>query len=56
MKHLTTEQAEQLATQLDRVLLKLERSMLVTDEAMRPVALDQSAVGRLSRAARPSST
>ncbi|MEX0891242.1 MAG: TraR/DksA family transcriptional regulator [Gemmatimonadota bacterium] len=49
MKHLTPDQQRELADELDRVLRKLERSMLVTDEALRPVVLDQSAVGRLSR-------
>lgn len=32
-----------------RQLSKLKASMLVSDEAVKPVELDQSAVGRLSR-------
>lgn len=47
--HLTPEQIEELRTELMRQKRKLERSMSITDEAMRPVTLDQSAVGRLSR-------
>lgn len=47
--HLTDEQVAELAEILDRDLRGLERSMRVTDEAMRPVELDQTAVGRLSR-------
>jgi DnaK suppressor protein len=47
--HLTDEQLETLRDELDRQLGKLERSMAVTDEALRPVQLDQTAVGRLSR-------
>lgn len=49
MSPLTAEQIEELRAELDRVLAKLERSMRATAEAMRPVQLDQSAVGRLSR-------
>ena len=49
MDHLTKDQVAELAADLDRVLRKLERSMRATEEAMRPVTLDQSAVGRLSR-------
>ncbi len=49
MKHLTTAQVAELTRALESDLSKLERSMRVTDEAMRPVELDQSAVGRLSR-------
>lgn len=47
--HLTDDQLEDLRTELDRQLAKLEKSMKVTDEAMRTVELDQTAVGRLSR-------
>ncbi|MEX2466061.1 MAG: TraR/DksA family transcriptional regulator [Gemmatimonadota bacterium] len=47
--HLTADQLEALQEELDRQLTKLERSMEVTDEALRPVQLDQTAVGRLSR-------
>lgn len=49
MSHLTPSQRDELAGLLDRELAKLERSMRMTDEAARPVELDQSAVGRLSR-------
>ena len=49
MNHLTPAQRDELAGLLDRELAKLERSMRMTDEAARPVELDQSAVGRLSR-------
>lgn len=49
MKHLTPEQVAELVAELDRILAKLERSMLTTEEALRPVKLDQTAVGRLSR-------
>lgn len=47
--HLTQDQIAELAEELDRVVKKLERSMRTTEEAMRPVKLDQTAVGRLSR-------
>ncbi len=47
--HLTSEQLDALRAELDRELARLERSMMVTDEALRPVKLDQTAVGRLSR-------
>jgi hypothetical protein len=33
--------------ELERQLARLERSMLVSEEAVRPVELDQRAVGRL---------
>ncbi len=46
---LSAEQLADLRGELDRQLGKLERSMRVTDEALRPVELDQTAVGRLSR-------
>jgi DnaK suppressor protein len=49
MKHLTPSELEHLTAALDRELRKLERSMRTTEEALRPVTLDQSAVGRLSR-------
>lgn len=49
MSHLTQSQIAELAAELDRVVKKLERSMRTTEEAMRPVELDQTAVGRLSR-------
>ncbi len=43
------DQLEELRTELERQLLRLEKSMKITDEAMRTVELDQAAVGRLSR-------
>lgn len=46
---LTPGELEQLTAALDRALRKLERSMRTTEEALRPVKLDQTAVGRLSR-------
>lgn len=49
MKHLTKRQLDELRDELDRQLGRLERSMRATDEAARPVELDQQAVGRLSR-------
>jgi DnaK suppressor protein len=49
VSHLAPGQLAELRAILERELEKLERSMRVTDEAMRPVELDQSAVGRLSR-------
>lgn len=47
--HLTSEQLDALRAEIDRELARLERSMIVTDEALRPIKLDQTAVGRLSR-------
>lgn len=47
--HLTDGQLGALRDELDRQLVKLQRSMRVTNEALRPVELDQTAVGRLSR-------
>ena len=47
--HLGQEQIAELRAELERILAKLVRSMRATDEAMRPVELDQTAVGRLSR-------
>lgn len=49
MKHLTDDQVTELHQELTRQLRRLERSMKLTDEAARPVELDQTAVGRLSR-------
>lgn len=49
MEHLTAEQRAALEEALARALAKLERSMRTTDEALKPVKLDQTAVGRLSR-------
>lgn len=47
--NLKPEQLEELRAELERQVAKLERSMRTTREAARPVQLDQSAVGRLSR-------
>ena len=49
MNHLSPEQIAELREELDRQLRKLEGSMRVTDQALEPVKLDQTAVGRLSR-------
>lgn len=49
MTHLSPGQVEDLRAELERQLDRLKRSMEVTDEALRPVELDQTAVGRLSR-------
>jgi len=49
MDHLSETQVAELRTELVRQLTRLERSMKVTEEAARPVELDQTAVGRLSR-------
>lgn len=46
---LTPEQLEAFREELEAELLKLERSMRVTDEGLKPVELDPGAVGRLSR-------
>ena len=47
--HLSDEQVADLRHELERQLTRLEKSMKVTDEALRTVELDQTAVGRLSR-------
>jgi DnaK suppressor protein len=47
--HLSPQQLEELQTELARQLRKLQRSMRTTNRVMKPVQLDQSAVGRLSR-------
>lgn len=49
MDHLSPAQIDELRRQLASELDDLERSMAVTEEAVRPVELDQTAVGRLSR-------
>lgn len=46
---LSRAQRVELQEELERQLRRLEKSMKVTDEAMRTVELDQTAVGRLSR-------
>lgn len=47
--HLTGAQIEELKAELERQLRRLQKSMKITDEALRTVELDQTAVGRLSR-------
>jgi DnaK suppressor protein len=42
-------QLDELRHELERQLVRLKRSMKTTEEAARPVELDQTAVGRLSR-------
>ncbi len=49
MSHLTQAQIAEFRDELERQLAKLEKSMTVTDEALKTVELDQGAVGRLSR-------
>lgn len=49
MAHLSKEQVQELRAELERQLAKLKASMAVTDEALKTVELDQTAVGRLSR-------
>ncbi len=46
---LTKAQIAEFREELERQLAKLEKSMTVTDEALKAVELDQGAVGRLSR-------
>lgn len=46
---LADEQLEELKEILLQALRKLQRSMELTDEAAKPVELDQMSVGRLSR-------
>lgn len=47
--HLSADQLGELRAELEHQLARLEKSMKVTEEAVRPVELDQTAVGRLSR-------
>lgn len=49
MTELTEAQVLELKAELERELVRLRRSMGSTGEAARPVELDQTAVGRLSR-------
>lgn len=49
MNHISETQLAELRSELERQLGHLHRSMKVSDEALRPVELDQTAVGRLSR-------
>jgi len=43
------EMLAELQAELERQRIRLERSMAVTEQAVKPVQLDQQAVGRLSR-------
>ncbi len=49
VSHLSPSQLSELRDELERQLRKLTKSMSVTDEALKTVELDQTAVGRLSR-------
>jgi DnaK suppressor protein len=49
MTHLTDSQLDELRAELERQLKKLVKSMSLTDEALKTVTLDQTAVGRVSR-------
>lgn len=49
MDELTDAQLQELTEQLGALKLELERSLQAGAESARPVELDQSAVGRLSR-------
>lgn len=49
LSHLTGEQLEGFRAELLRAVKRLERSMRTTEVAARPVTLDQTSVGRLSR-------
>lgn len=49
MNGLTADEVVELRALIERQIARLERSMKLTDEAARPVELDQTAVGRLSR-------
>ncbi|MBT8397534.1 MAG: TraR/DksA family transcriptional regulator [Gemmatimonadetes bacterium] len=49
MKHLSAGQTAELRSELEHALSKLQKSLVVSDQAVRPVELDQTAVGRLSR-------
>jgi DnaK suppressor protein len=47
--HLSAVQLAELREELEAELRRLERSMRVTDEGLKPVELDPGSVGRLSR-------
>lgn len=47
--HLSDAQIAELRAELTRQLERLQKSMKITDEALRTVELDQTTVGRLSR-------
>jgi len=46
---LTPELVRDIRADLEGQLARLEKSVAITEEAVRPVQLDQQAVGRLSR-------
>lgn len=48
-RNLTTEQEAELREELQREIKRLERGIEARREAIKPVALDQSSVGRVSR-------
>ncbi|MQA89799.1 MAG: hypothetical protein GEU90_06140 [Gemmatimonas sp.] len=47
--HLTSEQMSELERELQRAVERVERSIKTSGKAARPVKLDQTSVGRLSR-------
>lgn len=47
--HLNPSELDELRAEIERQLGRLVRSMKTTEEAAKPVELDQTAVGRLSR-------
>lgn len=47
--HLSAEQIADLRGELERALERLERSLQLTKGSLKPVALDQTTFGRLSR-------
>ncbi|MDX1493624.1 MAG: hypothetical protein R3253_06180 [Longimicrobiales bacterium] len=49
VRHLDGAQLAELRAELEAQLRRLQKSMKITDEALRTVELDQTAVGRLSR-------
>ncbi|MDT8341655.1 MAG: TraR/DksA family transcriptional regulator [Longimicrobiales bacterium] len=49
MSHLSDDDLSQLHSELEKARARLERSLEVSREAVKPVELDQTAVGRLSR-------
>lgn len=49
MTALTPDQLSELKQELEQELARLHRSMATTRDATRPVELDQSSIGRLSR-------
>jgi DnaK suppressor protein len=49
MSHLSPDQIVDFRAEIERQIVRLEKSMAVSDEATATVELDQAAVGRLSR-------